>query len=106
MRSALGIGTAAWVVLASAVGWVAFELGPCPWREDPWPRSRGAELVCRSGTFPYEPLFLTFVVTAFVGLALVLLAPPAGPRRTWSLVGAAALPLAAYAALRVIVAFG
>lgn len=101
-----GLGTVAWVAVATVVGFLVFETEHCLMDSDTGvPLSRGAELVCGGG-YPFVPLFLAFVATAFASLAALILAwdPVRGTRRLC--LGVALLPIATYGLLRVIVAVG
>lgn len=100
-RSVAGLGVAAWIALASVVGWMWFDASHCLDYTIVWP-TRGHELLCGSGTFPYEPVFLTFVLAGFAGLVLVVRSW-GEPRRGWWLAPAAILPFVAYGVLRVVV---
>lgn len=106
-RGLVGLVTAAWVASASLVGFLVLELGSCAadW-DDPRPRGPGADAVC-SGDFPFVPALLTFLVTGFVGLAVLVQRWGAGWRHTLLLCGGVALlPFVTYAALRVLVTLG
>lgn len=104
-RGAVGVGTGAWVVLASAAGYVLLDWGPaCSISSDEWEAlSAGASFVCQSGEFPFTPLFLTFLVTSFVALAGLILRWHPDRGLQWRLCGGVALlPVAAFVALRVV----
>lgn len=98
----LGAVSALWVVLAGAVGWVVLNSRFCVSSDRPWPPSRGTELLCTRGDIPYEPIFLTFVLAAFVGLAVVVRTWGDPSRTRWLLLAAAA-PVVAYGVLRLVV---
>lgn len=106
-RGLVGLGTAAWVVLASAAGCALIYAGACARvSDDPRPRSGGAELVC-GGAGQFDPLSMAFLLTSFTAVAVLIRAWEPTWRHTRRLcLGAALAPLGVYGVLRVVVALG